>query len=158
MPPPIAGQLAGSIGPFRDPATGHTVELCIRGRFSARTAEPRDPNELCATVQRSLLGATRAVLLGKPPVAIPTSRDLSALVPEIVQASQLAAAGIDVQQLELVVETQASRLASADFVRSAVLRWAIGCVITLLATLFLLAIAWYVYSEVMATARGIAPA
>jgi hypothetical protein len=42
--------------------------------------------------------------------------------------------------------------------RPVLLRLAIGCAITALAVLLLLAIGWYVYMEVTGRARGMAPA
>jgi hypothetical protein len=111
QPGAITGRVGGPLGQLPDRATGQSVRASLFGNFAVVTAQPRDTNEVIATVQHALIGATRTVLtrkLMRNEIAIPTiGHSMPALTPEIVQAANLEAPGIQIQSLELNVRVDA---------------------------------------------------
>lgn len=102
------GQLGGSIGPFRDPNSGQSVNGSVNGSFTFAGAG--DPAAMAPRAQAALLRAITNVIaqkLAANQVAIPT---IAGSVPyfsgEIVAAAAAEVPDIQLSALQLTVDVQ----------------------------------------------------
>ena len=100
-------QFAGPIGALTDPATGQSHQAKVWGSYTYTSQMPGDQSQV---INQALIGAITQTIQQKlvaQQIAIPTiAHSMPALVPEILQASNLATMGTQLSNVQINVQVE----------------------------------------------------